>query len=403
MVNNLKEKNINNPLILIADDSKINLTMLSKILEKTHFRVVAASTGKQALKQIESHKPDLILLDILMPEMNGFEVSEKLKATAEYSEIPIIFLTAKTEAEDIVRGFEVGAVDYLTKPFNSLELLARVKTHLELKQTRDALKSINLKLQEAYDQIKNLNQKLEDELKDARAVQFSLLPKTTPALQNYQIAGTCIPAAIVGGDFYDFTELDTDKTAVFLGDVSGKGMPAALLMAECRSILLAYLLNKPAIELSKIIRNTNNMLYKDSADNMFITCLTGILEHRSGFFEYCNAGHNPPFLYRNKLDEFEELNATGTVLGFLENLEYEKLNTELYIDDVLVIYSDGITEAQNTCLELFEERRLADIIRENHDGDAELIKQAILSNVTKFSTGAGQYDDITLVIIKRTG
>ena len=144
------------PIILIVDDVPKNLQILGNILNKNNYKVSAALNGEQALRIIEKAKPDLILLDIMMPGLNGFEVLTKIKEDKEFLEIPVIFLTAKTEKEDVIKGIELGAVDYLTKPFNSTELLARVKNHIELKMSRDNLRKLNLELQTALDQIKTL-------------------------------------------------------------------------------------------------------------------------------------------------------------------------------------------------------------------------------------------------------
>ena len=144
-------------VILIVDDNPKNLQVLGNILKVKKCKVGVANNGQQALQMTENINPDLILLDIMMPKMDGFEVCKRLKASPETKEIPIIFLTAKTEMEDIVRGFRLGAVDYVTKPFHSVELLARVSTHLELKSALDTQKELVAKLQTALDEVKKLS------------------------------------------------------------------------------------------------------------------------------------------------------------------------------------------------------------------------------------------------------
>jgi sigma-B regulation protein RsbU (phosphoserine phosphatase) len=150
-------KNNEKPLVLIVDDVPKNLQVLGNILRKKEYKIAAATSGKQALDMVEKILPDLILLDIMMPDIDGFEVCEKLKGSPRSKDIPVIFLTAKTGTEDIVRGFEVGAVDYLTKPFNSTELLARAHTHIELKKARDKERELIFKLRDALKKVKQLS------------------------------------------------------------------------------------------------------------------------------------------------------------------------------------------------------------------------------------------------------
>lgn len=150
-------KNNEKPLVLIVDDVPKNLQVLGNILRKENYNIAAATSGKQALDMVDKILPDLILLDIMMPDIDGFEVCEKLKSAPRVKDIPVIFLTAKTSTEDIVKGFEVGAVDYLTKPFNSAELLARANTHIELKQARDIERELIAKLKDALTKVKQLS------------------------------------------------------------------------------------------------------------------------------------------------------------------------------------------------------------------------------------------------------
>lgn len=152
-----RTKNKEKPLVLIVDDVPKNLQVLGNILRKQEYNIAAATSGKQALDLVENIHPDLILLDIMMPDLDGFEVCEKLKGSTKSKDIPVIFLTAKTGTDDIVKGFEVGAVDYLTKPFNSAELLARAHTHIELKKARDKERELILKLKDALKKVKQLS------------------------------------------------------------------------------------------------------------------------------------------------------------------------------------------------------------------------------------------------------
>ncbi|MCI0441836.1 response regulator, partial [bacterium] len=212
-----------NERILIVDDTPANIQTLSGILKEKGYQLSVATNGKQALQVLEKVRPDLILLDVMMPEMDGFEACRQIKKSESLSDIPIIFLTAKTDTADIVSGFEIGAVDYVAKPFNPSELLARINTHLTIDQLRRSLAEKNEELARA--------QKREREM--AYRVQSQLIPLQMPEIAGWEFAAHWQPAREVSGDFYDFIR-NKQCLGVVIADVSGKGMPAALLMASTR-------------------------------------------------------------------------------------------------------------------------------------------------------------------------
>lgn len=269
----------------------------------------------------------------------------------------------------------------------------------------DRLRDLNARHVETLgEQVKERIQKerIETELKAARNVQMALMPKADPQIAGYEIVGYCHPARDVGGDFYDIVKVGKDKTALMLGDVSGKGMPAALLMAECRSIIRIQLISNSDPMTDTILNQANVMLFDDSEDDMFVTCFLGVLEHETGALQFCNAAQNPPVIFRRDGGTVEELEPTGTVLGFSDMMEYDRVITRIDPGDVLVMYSDGISEAKNPAGEMFEKDRLFAAIKENLSRDAVYIRDAILLEVEKFAFGADQSDDITLVVVKRT-
>ncbi|MDP8228856.1 MAG: SpoIIE family protein phosphatase [Candidatus Electryoneaceae bacterium] len=246
-----------------------------------------------------------------------------------------------------------------------------------------------------------IKERIETELRAARDVQMALLPDRCPDIEGYQIVSHCKPARDVGGDFFDFAPVDSGKTALILGDVSGKGMPAALLMAECRSVIRAqiYCGNDPRTD--HILTRTNVMIFEDSEDYMFVTCFMGILDIASGRIQYCNAAHNPPYVYRRDSEIIDMLDPTGTVLGFSDKMTFDRAKTRLDPGDVMVIYSDGVTEAKNPDNELYGDDRLKRLLSQNSSASAQEIQDVILTDVEQFVAGAEQSDDITMMVIKR--
>ena len=267
--------------VLVVDDEPMNINLLVELL-KPHYRVIAAKSGELALKAANSSAPpDLILLDIMMPEMDGYEVCRRLKTEPATKDIPVVFVTAMGETEDETSGLEIGAVDYITKPISPPIVLARVKTHLALRQ--------------AYQVIEAQKERMQDELNIGREIQMSMLRQDFPVYperEEFDLAATILPAREVGGDFYDFFFVAPDRLCLCIGDVSGKGVPAALFMAVAKTLIKSRAAsdNSPA----SIMTFVNDALCEGNEECMFVTLFLGFLEVKTGEFVYCNAGHNHP-------------------------------------------------------------------------------------------------------------
>ena len=246
-------------------------------------------------------------------------------------------------------------------------------------------------------------QRLESELETARKIQEKLLPDEMPRVQGFEIAGTSIPSQQVGGDYFDFLDMGNEQLGVAIADVSGKGIPAALLMANLQASLHAQVI-KPS-KVAEVASRLNNLLVRSTEANMFATFFYGILDRKESKFTSTNAGHNPPFLFRAEGD-IERLEAGGLLLGFLPDQEYKQQTVTMMPGDVVVLYTDGITEAAGVSAEkisenLFGEERLIEVARANMARSARGIQSFILKAITEHTAGVPQFDDITLVVIKR--
>jgi sigma-B regulation protein RsbU (phosphoserine phosphatase) len=378
--------------ILAVDDAPENLDVVKGILlDDYHIKV--AVNGKVALKIAESQSPDLILLDIMMPEIDGYEVCRLLKANPATRDIPVIFLTAMGEAADEAQGFSIGAADYILKPVNPLLLKARVKTHLALKQSMD-------KLHSAYAVINNQKERMQRELNVGRDIQLSMVPDTFPAFPEhteFDIHALLLPALEIGGDFYDYFFIDRDKLCVCVGDVSGKGVPAALFMAITKTLIksTAGEDHSPA----SIITRVNDEISQDNPSCMFITLFVGILHIKSGEFRYTNAGHPYPYLKRAS-GEVETLkHIHGPVVGAMDGMAYGENCVQLRKHDQLLIFTDGVTEAMDVDDQLYGEPR---VIEHFHSAPAEGLDALVastLDSVESFAGEAPQADDITILAL----
>lgn len=239
---------------------------------------------------------------------------------------------------------------------------------------------------------------LQEELRMARDIQLNLLPDHSPEIPGFQISAVNIPAKSVGGDYYDFLSLSSNRVGVCIGDITGKGMPAAMLMANLQATLRSQVMIFK--ECYKCLSGTNKLLYRNTESTKFATLFYGVLDPQKGALEYANGGHEAPILFRDKGDR-ELLNSTGLLLGVMEQATYTKGIVHFQPNDVLLLYTDGITEAMNTDGREFGFEELVKVADENRSKNANQIMEAVLNNVKEHAGKASQSDDITMMVIKR--
>ncbi len=244
---------------------------------------------------------------------------------------------------------------------------------------------------------------LERELAVAREIQERLLPHVMPAVPGFEISGASLPSQQVGGDYFDFLDLEDGRLGIAIADVSGKGIPAALLMANLQAILRGQAEERG--DVSAVLARVNSFLVRSTDPHMFVTFFYGILDRVKGVFLSSNAGHNPPLLLRAD-GTIERLSAGGLLLGFMAGQDYAQQATELRPGDVVVLFTDGITEASDPGTpdrpdRFFGEERLIEVVRRSAGLTAGEIQTAILDAVAAHTAGAPQSDDITLVVFKR--
>src|SRR6187401_3225068 len=291
-------KNLSDCRVLLVDDAKANLDILVEGLKGDH-KLSLAMNGAMALQIAARTPPDLVLLDIMMPDMDGYEVCRRMRLMPETADVPIMFLSSLEEVRNKTRGFEAGANDYLTKPFEMLEVKARVRSLLKAKAYSDAVK-----------------EQIASELRVAREIQMGMLPHDfAPVEQAYQVRFGAVlePAREVGGDLYGVCAAGPERLMVFLGDVSGKGIPASLFMV--RAVSLARLLAREIAEPERILARLNDELAAENPSDMFVTLICAVFEPASRRLVLANAGHCRPILLRANEPPRWAVANLGTALG----------------------------------------------------------------------------------------
>ena len=372
-------------LILIVDDTPTNIGVISGAL-KDSYKTKIATNGEKALALASAEeKPDLILLDIVMPGMDGYEVCSRLKSDAATSEIPVIFLTGQTDAQDETRGFEVGAVDYVHKPFSPAVVRARVRSHILLREARAQL----------AEQLLALN----NELEMARQIQLSILPHSIPALPGLEIAARFLPMTSVAGDFYDFIQVDDKHIGILIADVSCHGLPSALIASMLQVALKGQ--THHATEPAKVLAGLNLALCGKFTQN-FVTAAYIYMDLENHLLRYAGAGHPPVLHWRNSAGKTGQVLENGLVLGMVEEAGYEALELTLEPRDRYVLYTDGVVEAANPARELYGTDQFMQFIDSNRVLDTGPFADALLAEIAKWtgqSAAQSQQDDITLLVI----
>jgi sigma-B regulation protein RsbU (phosphoserine phosphatase) len=372
--------------ILVVDDKPANLRLLSQTLAEKGYGVRTVTSGPRALESARTSPPDLILLDVRMPDMDGYEVCAHLKEDDRTANIPIIFISALDQVEDKVQAFRTGGVDYITKPFQVEEVLARTETHLALRRLQARLEKIN--------------QRMHREFMLAGAVQSSFLPRKLPALPDWQFVASLRSARETSGDFYDVIQLPEDHMGILIADVVDKGVPAALLMALSWSLLWSYAIQYPDSP-QRVFEEVNHRLMMHLGGSYFLTCFYGVLNPADGRLSYINAGHPGPIYLMKSKDETSTLGLTGPPLGVLDNAQWGIVELSLQPDETLILYTDGVTDACNASGDFFGSKRFLALTTKQRGKSAQAIHDNLLADIDHFVSDEVQFDDTALLVVQR--
>jgi phosphoserine phosphatase RsbU/P len=379
--------------ILVVDDNELNRDLLSRRLRRDGHIVVVAEHGRAALDRLAQQPFDLVLLDIMMPELTGYEVLEIMKGDASLAHIPVVMITAATEEESIVRCLLLGADDHLPKPFNPTILRARVGSSLAKKRLHDAEQ--------------RHARSLERELEIGREIQLGFLPDEIPAPAGWELRAHFRPARQVAGDFYDAFALPGGRVALVLADVCGKGVGAALFMALFRSLFRA--LAEPQFAaasdvsegLRTTVQGTNDYIARTHGRaNMFATVFFGVLDPASGTLEYVNAGHELPVVLAADGGVRTRLAPTGPAVGLMPDLAFGVGRECIGRGETLLAYTDGVVDARNPAEESYGEERLMALLADTA-ATAEALLERVDAALGVHVTDAAQFDDVAMLAARR--
>ena len=400
----MSDSNDQNGRLLLVDDNPTNLQVLFQTLSGSGYELLIAQSGAEALKVAESTHPDMVLLDIMMPPgIDGYETCKQLKANDATREASVIFMSALDDIKDKVRGLELGAVDYITKPFQAEEVIARVSTHLTIHHLRKELAARNLELEAA-------NRRMQHDLVAAARVQQSLLPSSEPELDGMTFAWRYEPCEELAGDLLNVVPIDDHRAAFYIVDVSGHGAASSLVGVSVHRSLSLHsgnsLIARPGADgaLEPVapdqVAEELNAIYPMSANaGLYFTLVYGVVDARSRTVDLCCAGHPSP-LHINRGAGARSYEVAAFPVGIVPEPEYEVMTLELEPGDRLILYSDGLTEALNADRDMLGPDRMGKAVSEARDGSLGDALDAAIATAKAWQGGGHFDDDISLVAVE---
>ncbi|MFI5396998.1 MAG: PP2C family protein-serine/threonine phosphatase [Candidatus Binatia bacterium] len=388
--------------ILIVDDSSVNRRILRSLLDKQGYELFEAADGASALDIARCQALDLALLDVMMPGLDGYQVCVALKADRRTADIPIIFLSALSDAISKTKGLELGAVDYIGKPFDGGEVLARVQSHLRIRRLTNELRNTNRDLVAKQ-------RALDADLRAAASIQRSLVAKVPPSINGLTIAWRFIPCDRIGGDIFNFAQLDEAHLAAYIVDVSGHGVPAAMVTVSVSQSLLpqaGHILcsRGQSVEIrspSEVLEQLDREYPIERFEKHFTMCYL-VLDHTNGRLRYSLAGHPMPVLLRSD-GTLQLLEAGGPIIGLNGLLAFAQEELVLRPGDRLFLYTDGLVEFENLSGNTYGEPQLHEQVKLTQRQPLEEACDHIVASLQRFGEGCSLQDDVTLVAIEFQG
>lgn len=381
MIKNLLNKKYR---ILCIDDSKLNRAFIAKALAPFNMTIDEAENGLQGLELLQNNKYDLILLDIVMPEMDGFGFLKEFNKDERENFIPVILMTGLDDLNSKIKGLSTGADDYLLKPLNEQELIARVFSLLRLKTANSELFEKNMLIKK--------------ELEAARKIQRFIIPDNFDFIEYPKITGIYNPIEDIGGDFFDCYKIDDSKVAFLIADVTGHGIPAALTMTMAKMLFSIYVLRFDST--SQLLSEINKKMRSVLLDTQYITAFYFIYDKQESVLKYTNAGHTRALFYRSSEGKILGLDTFGFFVGISDNTEYEEKKIKVQKGDRLIIYTDGITETKNMDGKEFGEIGLAKFIKEKSNIHGDQFCLELFNTINSYRGKNPINDDIAFLNIE---
>jgi len=368
--------------VLIADDQPHILEALQLLLKGSGFSTEAVTHPARVLMTLQESSFDAVLLDLNYKRgttggEEGLELVSQIRALDKV--LPIVVMTAWGSVDQAVEAMRRGASDFVQKPWDNRELVHKLQQQLTRAQG-----------------LRRAQSQRDDEHREAREIQDNLLPKELPEIMDYEVAAMTQPLRFVGGDYYNVLRLSRQHTMLCIGDVAGKGMPAALLMSSLQAALQPLVRQRLAPR--ELCHRLNRILCDLTPVGKFISFFYAVLDSQKKRLTYCNAGHNPPLLIRAN-GESRELDAAGAVLGRFPDWRYTQSEVQIESGDTLLLFTDGLVETCNVAEEAFGEDNVVRIVRENSSASARDLMAALMGTASKHC-GEKFQDDASLVVLK---
>jgi sigma-B regulation protein RsbU (phosphoserine phosphatase) len=412
----------------MAAENSTDVDRLIQSFSAYGFQLALVPDGETALTFSQEYKPDLIFLDVTLPGLSGFDTCLRMKEQDETKHIPVIFVTAPSDTVSNVKGFSVGAVDYVTRPFQIEEVIARITTHLKIRNLQVLLEEIiaNLQgevaerkrteeaLQESMHLVQQANDRMKNDLAAAARVQQALLPDTLPAVPGVTFAWACRPCSELGGDSLNVFQLDANHVGLYVLDVSGHGVSASLLSVTLSRVLIPrrdpscfFIKAKRAPEAdtlfspAEIATRLNRMFPMSENGRQYFTLIYGILNIRNGVFRYTCAGHPPP-LYMTPTRQVIPCEIGNVPIGLFEDSHYEEGTIQLQPGGRLFLYSDGVLEAKDPSKEFFGEARLQEILEVTQQSPLQVSVDSLVKGALDWTVTQHAQDDLSILAFEWT-
>jgi len=396
--------------LLLVDDNEANRDMLSRRLARRGFAVSVASGGHEALERIEREHYDLILLDLLMPDMDGMEVLKTIRETHSSAELPVIITSAKAESSDVIAGLEAGANDYLTKPLDFAIVKARVRAQIKLKRAVERIRRLERDLAERNRALEAANQRMQADLASAARIQEAMLPVSVPDRPQAKFAWMFKPCGELAGDALNVFALDDDHVAMYVLDVVGHGVAASLLSVAVSRVLTpgpnSFLIRPSAeppgyrlLAPGEVAEQLNRRFPFDSATEQFFSLLYGVLDLSTREWRFVCAGHPGP-IHVGRGSAPRLISAKERLPIGIGDRTYPEHAMQLEPGDRLLIYSDGISEAMNPDHEPFGSKRMIDSLARSRTLPLEESLAALWSDVERWGRSPTRQDDASVVALE---
>ncbi|NLK21782.1 MAG: SpoIIE family protein phosphatase [Epulopiscium sp.] len=381
--------------ILVVDDIEQNVELISRYLINSGYNVITANNGASAIKKAQMLHPDLIILDIMMPGISGYDVCKTLKNDEDTKYISILVVTALDSKETRVRALGVGADDFITKSFDKLTLLSKVKSLLRIKHLSDQLKK-------QYSELQEKNNITDYQLKMARQIQRALIQEANFSVNDVKFTSKYMPALDIGGDLYDIIKLDEDSVGVFIADVSGHGISAALLTSMIKMLFRSLIPSYP--EPNNLLSQMNNEfsnVFINKINDVYASAFYAKIDTKAKKIYYSNAGQSLPLFVKSSTHTVEELAINGLPIGLMDDASYGLKSASFEEGDFILFYTDGLSDClyKNSPEEFTQ--KLKELLLEYKEQPSEEIIDSILGQFYN-SNKSSKYenDDVSIIICK---